>query len=191
MPEREGDKQIPPSHLPALRPQTPDAGDAEAAIIKLFKRPSSWWSRLTTVVASVFTVALFLAIALVFVDLMFGRRDILVTPGEPAIPGWEDLASCVDLTSLDGKKDLTLSEKAAEIWDRTEGADDKGRTIKGTWNYEGAKRYALSIHGETTVYTLLSIAEGTACILINGDVRAADLTASWFSFSGQRDEMPD
>jgi hypothetical protein len=110
------------------------------------------------------------------------NTTITVQPNNPPVPGWKDLSSCTTLTSLDGSKELTLSEERqhAQFLDRTNG--DNGRAVEGEWSYEGGKQYAVSIYGEKTIYTLLSLGEAPTCMLIKGDIRAADLTASWFSF---------
>jgi hypothetical protein len=165
-----------------LLPQAPRDGDAEADFIELFKRRSPWWSRLKDILATVFAIVLCAGVVWAFFGAMFGRSTtITVQPDNPPVPGWEDLSSCSTLTSLDGSKELTLFElrQHAQFVDRTNG--DNGRTVEGEWSYEGGKQYAVSIDGERTIYTLLSLGEAPTCMLIKGDTRAADLTASWFS----------
>jgi hypothetical protein len=56
------------------------------------------------------------------------------------------------------------------------------RQLFGTWKYDAvSKRYAVVLEGETIMYRLLSIADSDLCILIKGNLRAADLHGSWFS----------
>jgi len=62
---------------------------------------------------------------------------------------------------------------------------------QGVWSYDAAtKRYALTLKGETTTYTLLSRGDPVTCILYKGHLDSADLRASWFSFPTS-EESPD
>jgi hypothetical protein len=113
----------------------------------------------------------------------------------PAPPGWDDLAPCAVLTSLDEMQEMTLSDdQRAEFLDLStlqDGDDPKSRMVVGAWSYdEGSKRYAITLNGQTTTYTLLARGDPTTCILFKGDIHAADLSASWFSFPSN-DEPPD
>jgi hypothetical protein len=112
-----------------------------------------------------------------------------------ARPGWDDLAPCAALESLDEMKEMTLSDdQRAEFVDTSpleDGEDPKSRIAEGVWSYdEGSKPYAITLNGQTTTYTLLARGEPTTCILFKGDLHAADLSASWFSFPSS-DEPPD
>jgi hypothetical protein len=56
------------------------------------------------------------------------------------------------------------------------------RQLNGMWKYDAvSKRYAVALKGETVMYRLLSIADSDLCMLIKGDLVAADLLGSWFS----------
>jgi hypothetical protein len=108
---------------------------------------------------------------------------------EPPVspPGWDDLASCGALASLDEAMELELSaDQRAELRGNAplkEGSDPQRRIIDGVWSYDaGSKRYAITLNGDTTTYSLLARGEPTTCILFKGDIRAADLIESWFSF---------
>jgi hypothetical protein len=62
---------------------------------------------------------------------------------------------------------------------------------QGVCSYDAAaKRYALTLKGETTKYTLLSRGDPVTCILYKGDLDSADLRASWFSYPTS-EESPD
>jgi hypothetical protein len=70
------------------------------------------------------------------------------------------------------------------------------RLVDGKWSYDlESKRYAITLDEETATYSLLSRGEPTICILFKGDLGAADLRASWFSFPSNDDprdsEMQD
>ena len=63
--------------------------------------------------------------------------------------------------------------------------------FQGTWSYDaGSKRYSVTLDGEKTIYTLVSRGEPTTCILFMGELGAADLRRSWFSFPSA-DGIPD
>jgi hypothetical protein len=56
------------------------------------------------------------------------------------------------------------------------------RQLFGTWKYDAvSKRYAVVLEGETVMYRVLSVADSDLCMLIKGDLGAADLHDSWFS----------
>jgi hypothetical protein len=87
---------------------------------------------------------------------------------------------------------IELVEYAAD----ENGVATEGKLLQGTWSYDaGSKRYSVMLDGETINYTLLSRGEPTTCILVKGDLGAADLRASWFSFPSNDDprdyEMQD
>ena len=68
--------------------------------------------------------------------------------------------------------------------DRTKGQKDV--TIDGTWSFdETSKRYAVSLKGETTVYSVIRPENSYTCLLIKGDLESANLRQSWFSFSAE------
>ena len=114
----------------------------------------------------------------------------------PVLPaGWDELAPCSALESLDEMKEMTLSDdQRAESQDLSppeDGEDPKSRNIEGAWSYDaGSKRYAITLNGQTTTYTLLARGDPTTCILLKGGPHAVDLSASWFSFSS-KNEPPD
>ena len=116
----------------------------------------------------------------------------------PAMPaGWEELEACSVLESFDEKKEMTLSDdltaKVEDMSRRAEG-DGPGSKIvtEGAWRYDaGSKRYAITFNGDTTTFTLLARADSTSCILFKGDLRAADVSESWFSFPSPEDYEPD
>jgi hypothetical protein len=141
------------------------------------------------------SVAWLATIAGTVIYLIFFRgssqRESAAIPDYP--PGWLRLAECSDTMSLDEKKSLHLSEDGkASLEDRSQAKDDGGggniRFVEGEWRYDAAShRYALTLDGETAIYGLVSGGEPTTCVLFNGDIGAADLRASWFSFPSDED----
>jgi hypothetical protein len=111
------------------------------------------------------------------------------------VPGWEDLISCSYVTSLDGTKQLSISENnRATLYESVALSDKKGGyeriSIEGTWSFdEISKQYFVALNGETTSYLLVSPERGGVCMLIAGELEAANLRRSWFSF--QADEADD
>ena len=114
----------------------------------------------------------------------------------PVLPaGWMRLASCEHTMSLDGNKLLDLSDDhRAALEDHSrlnDSLDAEIRFVSGQWSYdEASNRYAITIAGETTTYSLVSSDEGDVCMLIKGELSAADLRASWFSFPS-KDDLAD
>jgi hypothetical protein len=105
-------------------------------------------------------------------------------PVRVVVPGWDDLASCSFLISLDGAKHLTLFEnhraQLSEV-ERLKNGDPKNQN-EDRWSFdENSKLYSLTLNKETTVYALVSPVEADGCMLINGNLEAANLRRSWFS----------
>lgn len=65
---------------------------------------------------------------------------------------------------------------------------------RGNWTFdEGAKLYRVTFPGLSAAYTLV-MAEGVSCMLIAGDLAAANLRASWFAATSHQtmdDEVQD
>jgi len=114
---------------------------------------------------------------------LFAVAPAVEARAPPILPaGWDDLAGCAALASLDGAKELTFGEdRDVELVDLSPGAELA--RVKGAWAYDSAsKRYLVTLNGEKTVYTLVARGDPTTCILFKGEFEAADLRASWFSF---------
>jgi hypothetical protein len=129
------------------------------------------WPRILSVVA----------IAIV-AYLIFFRHPADRTPRirPPPVPGWERLSSCESTTSFDEKKSLELTKDHKASLTTKTGEDDKEIITNGDWNFdETSKRYAVTVDGATTVYSIVVLKN--ICMLIKGNVAAADLSASWFS----------
>jgi hypothetical protein len=95
--------------------------------------------------------------------------------------GWSELASCSDLMSLDGTQQMTLSENHVVRF-RDERGSKFGRT--GLWSYdEPSKRYSVTLPDQTSTYFIVAPRGTDTCMLIKGDLEAADLGGSWFSSS--------
>jgi hypothetical protein len=102
---------------------------------------------------------------------------------EPPDPGWEDLGHCFFTMSFDGTKGLSLSyTRQATLYDYAKMVGRKEVTVEGTWTFdEAAKRYAVTLDGAVTTYSVVAPEQTAVCILVKGDLGAADLRASWFS----------
>lgn len=116
------------------------------------------------------------------------------TVSEPL--GWSDLLDCSYTVSLDGTKELDLFDNQNVVfYDKSTKENGKYRTIDGTWAFdETTKLYAVTLGSEVTNYSIVE-PEGAAgiCMLVKGQVGAADLRASWFSTLGddQGDTDPE
>jgi hypothetical protein len=107
----------------------------------------------------------------------------------------KDPSLCSLTTSLDGSRVLFLSDNhRASFEDHSplkEGEDGKGRFVDGEWSYdEASKKYTVTLNGAATTYSLVKISDSNICMLIKGELGAADLRASWFS-SGSDDDPGD
>jgi hypothetical protein len=101
---------------------------------------------------------------------------------EPPKPGWEQLARCSFLTSLDGNKDLSLwDDGRAELFDNTS-KDKDVVAVEGQWRFEQATNlFAVIFDGVSKSYAVVEPGQGPICMLLKGDLQAADLKESWFS----------
>jgi len=120
----------------------------------------------------------------VFVYAIYVHRSHEVTP--PTIPGWDELIHCSHAVSIDGSKELRLSERhIATLYDKSLAKDGKlseNRGVLGAWSFDDrSKKYLLSLAGTTNAYTLLSPEQVNTCMLIKGNLESADLRESWFS----------
>jgi hypothetical protein len=101
---------------------------------------------------------------------------------EPWPAGYGDLWSCGDVVSLDGTKELGFSaDQRAIMYDMAK-RNERGKYLKveGTWSFdETTKLYTVTLNGESVVYSIAEPAGGN-CMLVNGDLSAANLRESWF-----------
>jgi hypothetical protein len=114
-------------------------------------------------------------------------------PVEPDAPGWSELESCAETTSFDGTKRLTLLAKGGASYEevKPEGADQEA-TKEGKWSLEAApNRYRIEVGEVERTYLLVKPTGSSGCLLIAGELRSADLTASWFFFGVGRDDGSD
>lgn len=129
-----------------------------------------------------------------FVCYMFSVKTDKARAPIRIVPGWENLISCSYATSLDGTKQLSVSENnRATLYESVALSDKKGSdkriSIEGTWSFdEISKQYFVALNGETTAYLLVSPERGGVCMLIAGELEAANLRRSWFSFQADDDD---
>jgi len=101
----------------------------------------------------------------------------------PWSPGFYELLDCQFTTSLDGTKEMNLYENhVAVMYDKTIKENGKFRAVNGGWTFdEATKLYAVTLNGEVTIYSIVKPEGVGACMLVKGDISAADLRSSWFS----------
>jgi hypothetical protein len=102
--------------------------------------------------------------------------------------GWDDIHDCGSLTSFDGTKtlDFQRSQKARLTERSPDDADKSGRKVDGTWSFDGdEQRYTVSFGNSSTQYALVKPEDASLCVLVPGDIGAANLRESWF---GPKDE---
>jgi hypothetical protein len=112
----------------------------------------------------------------------------------PSVPGWDELGSCSDTVSLDMQRALELSEDGgATLTDLTAPKNDRiEHAVHGEWRFDAAsKKYSVTLDAQIVIYSLVSRESIATCILVKGDLGAADLTASWFSIQEDNDPGAD
>ena len=119
-----------------------------------------------------------------FAYSVYVHRSNLTAP--PIVPGWRELISCSVAVSLDGTRELRLSEDhRAMLQDKSLSKDerpDKDIGADGTWSFDDrSKKYSVSNGNTTVAYTLVSPEQTGTCILIRGTLDSANLLESWFS----------
>ena len=114
--------------------------------------------------------------------LMFWRIEVRA-PQKPWPPGYAELINCSYATSLDGTKELKLLEnKNAVLYDKSVMENGKYHKVDGQWVFDqAAQRYAVTLNGNTISYLLLDPKGFGACMLISGELGAANLNKSWFA----------
>jgi hypothetical protein len=107
---------------------------------------------------------------------------------EPWPPGFEELIDCSYTASLDGTKELELFENnVAVMYDKSIKENGRYRTLDGKWTFdETTKRYTVSLNNEPAVYSVVEPGGWGSCMLVKGDLRAVDLTTSWFAVPSDR-----
>jgi hypothetical protein len=105
---------------------------------------------------------------------------------EPPKPGWERLARCSFVTSFDGNRDLSFSDDGrAELYDNTNKDKD---VVAGEWRFDEATNlFAVILDGVPKSYAVVEPGQGPICMLLKGDLQAADLKESWFSPSSDEE----
>jgi hypothetical protein len=131
--------------------------------------------------------------AAVYVIYFRPSPDAVRSTRLPENPGWDDLSPCSDASSLDGTMGLgLLSDGRATLYDNTpiKGSETtEDHTTNGAWHFdELSRRYSITFKGASTDYLVVSSEQTKICMLIKGDLGAADLRASWFS--GASDDEP-
>jgi hypothetical protein len=97
--------------------------------------------------------------------------------------GWEELLDCSYTASIDGTKELNLFDNhRAVLYDKSTKEGGKYRTLDGKWAFDqAAKHYTVTLNGDSTVYSVVEPPGWGSCMLVKGDITAADLSATWFA----------
>lgn len=103
----------------------------------------------------------------------------------PLAAGWEQLDACSPMQSLDGTRELTFLEdhtvKLLEREAKTQRALGPSKAV-GAWAFdEPAKRYFVTFAQQQKSYALVQPENSELCILIYGELAAANIGESWFS----------
>jgi hypothetical protein len=186
--ELKGSKNL-PVPIEEVKPEP-----VEVEFTELPKSPSNqYWPHVLT--------ACGIAVGIYWMFFSGPSTDLARTTTAPAVAGWDELGACSSVASLDGMKQLSfLPNGGANFSDdspQKDGDATKDRSINGYWRLnEGSKRYTVTLKGENESYLLVTSEHAPVCILIKGDIGAADLRESWFSSPVVDDdpgdyEMPD
>jgi hypothetical protein len=120
----------------------------------------------------------------------FFHTEKPIVSSDAVSAAWDDLDECSTTTSIDGQRWLTLSsDQTAELTDRSKQAtkSNAAEIRSGKWAYdEPAKKYLVTLDGQTTPYSIWSLEGVATCILVGGSLENANLRASWFSASDDK-----
>ena len=101
-----------------------------------------------------------------------------------AVPGWEQLDDCSPMQSLDDTKELTfLKDHTVNLQEREAKTERELGPSKaaGTWAFdESAKRYLVTLAQQQKSYALIQPENSGVCILLSGELAAANMSDSWF-----------
>jgi hypothetical protein len=129
---------------------------------------------------------LYCAIGVAVYWFFFRSSPVAYVEPSPPPPGWERLAACGLMQSLNGRNQLELLEnKTAVLWDLSTIIKGEGKTkkpIEAVWSYDkSSKQYVITIDGQSVMYKFLSLDYPSICMLFKGDITAVDLNAAWLS----------
>jgi hypothetical protein len=112
-------------------------------------------------------------------------ETIKATAKLPPAAGWEQLDACSPMQSLDGTRELTFLKnytvKLLEREAKTQRVLGPNKAV-GVWAFdEPAKRYFVTLAQQQKSYSLVQPENSEVCILIYGELAAANIGESWFS----------
>jgi hypothetical protein len=112
---------------------------------------------------------------------------------EPWPVGFEELIDCSSTSSLDGTKELHLSENSvAVMYDKSKKENGKYRRFNGKWAFnEASKLYTVTLNGEPIAYSIVQPSGWGSCMLVKGDLRSVDLTTAWFAIPSENTGSSD
>lgn len=112
-------------------------------------------------------------------------RPVSIAKRPPA--GWDELEPCSSLISFSGTKYVTLFEdqhaELVQYIPAQQGKESADSIINGRWSYDpSSTQYSITIGGNTISYSLFSPEHLAICILSKGEIDAANLYESWFTY---------
>jgi hypothetical protein len=106
------------------------------------------------------------------------------TRKQPPVAGWEQLDACSPMQTLDDTRELTFIEDHTIKLEEREAKTGRAlgpSTLAGTWAFEeSTHRYFVTLADQQKSYALVQPENSEVCILMNGDLGAANLAESWF-----------
>jgi hypothetical protein len=106
----------------------------------------------------------------------------------PTVAGWDDLISCSDLVSFDGKKTLSLNEDGTASLD--DNSEAKRLTQKGKWELGNQPATYVTHFGDRSLHYERIAPEGwQSCMLVAGTSLSANLRLSWFAVEPEPPEQ--
>jgi hypothetical protein len=113
-------------------------------------------------------------------------------PLSAGVPGWDILIPCSTVISLNGRQEMSFFDTGRVTLLRDD--DSAGsKNVDGEWHLDTASgRIVVALPGSSsTDYAVVSPEQSNSCVLVRGEIGAADLTASWFSAPDDVDDDRD
>ena len=140
---------------------------------------------------SVITIVVLICLAGAIVYVLSGGLERTAQQTDPWPPGFSELFDCTSTASLDGTKELELYENQVAVsYDKLVKKNGKYQKTVGSWSFNPTTdRYIISFNDAASTYSIVKPEGAGLCMLIVGEIGAADLRKSWFA--GTSNEGPD
>jgi hypothetical protein len=110
-------------------------------------------------------------------------------PKPPPTPGWMQIDACSPMQSFDGTKEITFREDhTVELLERDSNSQRvlAPSKVAGAWAFdEAARRYFVTLSQQQKSYALVQPENSEVCILLYGELAAANIGESWFAKTAQ------